>query len=412
MPNPTTRLRSLSDSQAFAIQVRLPGGSRTEEVPGQASITGRMLAEGTARRDWQMIAEQTEGLGMSLSAFGGLETIGVAIDALARDWERSVEWAAELVLESKFPLDRFDWTVQQTTAELNSMADQPEVRTGWEFLNHLYHPHPRSRPVQGTLDGLVSLSRADCLRFWRQSLENGPIVTLSGGLKDEDRVRDRVEALFGTEAPSRVHQQVASPVGLGEAVRTVSIPGADQAHLYAGHLTVPRADPDLPALQILSVILGSGSGLSGRVPRRLREREGLAYATSASAAAGAGLDPGRFVVYLGVAAEKLHFAESCLREEIDRLVSDGVSERELEEAKSYLIGRDPFRRETARQWSELLAESELYGEPVERSEWCTNRWLEVEREAVDIAISRHLRPEEIKVTIGLPVRNNADHGQP
>lgn len=402
MPLRTTRFRSLSDSRAFAIQVRLPGGSRTEEVPGQASTTGRMLAEGTARRDWQKIAEQAEGLGMSLSAFGGLETIGVSIEALARDWEQSVEWAAELVLDSKFPLDRFDWTVQQTSAELCSMADQPEVKTGWEFLHQLYHPHPRSRPVQGTLEGLVSLTREDCLRFWRQSLDNGPIVTLAGGLENEDKVRARVDSIFGLEARGRVHQQVASPIGCQEAIRTVSIPDADQAHFYAGHLTVPRADPDLPALQVLSVILGSGSGLSGRFPQRIREREGLAYATNASAAAGAGLDPGRFVVYLGVAPENLRLAEGCLREEIDQLVSDGVSESEVDDAKSYLVGRDPFRRETARQWSELLAESELYGEPVERSEWCTNRWLEVDREAVDIAIRRHLRPQEIKVTIGVP----------
>jgi zinc protease len=361
-----------------------------------------MLAEGTAHRDWQKIAEQAEGLGMSLSAFGGLETIGVAIEALAKDWERSVEWAAELVLESKFPLDRFEWTVQQTSAELCSMADQPEVKTGWEFLHQLYHPHPRSRPVQGTLEGLVSLTRDDCLRFWRQSLESGPIVTLSGGLEDEDRVRTRVDSIFGSEARGRVHQQVAPPIGCDEAVRTVSIPGADQAHFYAGHLTVPRADPDLAALQIASIILGSGSVLSGRFPRRLREVEGLAYATNASAAAGAGLDPGRFVVYLGVAPENLRLAERCLREEIDRLVEDGVTKSEVDDAKSYLVGRDPFRRETARQWSELLAESELYGEPVESSEWCTNRWLEVDREAVDAALRRHLRPQEIKVTIGLP----------
>jgi zinc protease len=182
----------------------------------------------------------------------------------------------------------------------------------------------------------------------------------------------------------------------------VSIASADQAHFYAGHLTVPRADPDLPALQVLSVILGSGSGLSGRLPLRLREREGLAYAASASAAAGAGLDPGRFFVYLGTAVESLERAESCMREEIDRLVSQGVSEREVEEAKSYLIGRDPFRRETARQWAGLLAEAELYGDPVDLPEWCANRWREVSREGVDAAVRQHIRPAEIKVTVGVP----------
>ena len=143
MPSSSIRVRSLCDSEVVSVQVRLTGGSRTEQVPGQASITGRMLAEGTQRRDWRQIAEQAEDLGMSITAFGGLETIGVAVEALAQDWERAVEWAAELVLEPSFPLDRFEWLVQQNSAELCSLGDQPDVRTGWEFLHQLYHPHPR-----------------------------------------------------------------------------------------------------------------------------------------------------------------------------------------------------------------------------------------------------------------------------
>jgi len=401
MPFSSVRVRSLSDSQAVAIQVRLPGGSRTERVPGQASITGRLLAEGSRHRNWQQIAEQAESLGLSTSAFGGLETIGIAIDALARDWEQALEWAAELVLDSTFPADRFEWLVQQTSAELCSMADQPEVKTGWEFLKQLYEPHPRSRPVQGTVEGLAELKREDCLGFWRQSLSSGPLVTICGGF-DEDKVRARAESIFGSQSRDRSGQRVNTPRGRDQALREVSIAGADQAHFYAGHLTIPRAHPDLPALQVLSVILGSGSGLSGRLPLRLREREGLAYAASASAAAGAGLDPGRFVVYLGTAVESLERAESCMREEIDRLVSQGVSEREVEEAKSYLIGRDPFRRETARQWAGLLAEAGLYGEPVDLPEWCANRWLKVSRKGVDAAVRQHIRPAEIKVTVGVP----------
>ena len=401
MPSSSIRVRSLCDSKVVSVQVRLTGGSRTEQVPGQASITGRMLAEGSQRRGWRQIAEQAEDLGMSITAFGGLETIGVAIEALAQDWERAVEWAAELALEPSFPQDRFEWLVQQNSAELRSLGDQPDVKTGWEFLNQLYRPHPRSRPVLGTLEGLASLEKGACTRFWRESLSRCRLVTICGGFEDEDQVSARAESLFSQLPPGGLEQQVAAPLG-GEAHRRVSIAGADQAHLYAGHLTIPRTDPDLPAMQVLSVILGSGSVLSGRLPQRLREREGLAYVASASAAAGAGLDPGRFVVYLGTAVESLEQAESYLREEIDLLISHGVTETEVEEAKSYLIGREPFRRETARQWAELLAEAELYGEPVDRPEWCTHRWRQVSREGVEAAARRHLRPAEIKVTVGIP----------
>ena len=160
-------------------------------------------------------------------------------------------------------------------------------------------------------------------------------------------------------------------------------------------------------MQILSVILGSGSGLSGRIPQRVREREGLAYAATASATAGAGLDVGRFVLYLGTDRENLERAQRCALEEIDCLVTDGVSEKEGEEAKSYLVGREPFRRETSRQWADLLAESELYEEPLVDPNWSINRWLELSREDVEAAARRHLRPSDIKVTVGLPVNQSS-----
>lgn len=407
MPVSSIRIRSLSESQAFVIQARLPGGARTETIPGQASIVGRMLAEGSSHRNWEQIAEQAECRGMSLSTFGGLETIGLTLEALARDWERALEWAAELILESTFPADRFEWLVQQSIAELQAMADEPEIRTGWAFLEQLYRPHPRSRPIQGTPEGLTCLTREDCLAFWREGLLSGPLVTLAGGIEDESRVLRRVESAFGGRSAPRPVPRVSPPQGSGEAKRVVPVPGADQGHLFAGHLTVSRADTDLPALQILSVILGSGSGLSGRIPQRVREREGLAYAATASATAGAGLDVGRFVVYLGTDRENLERAQRCALEEIDCLVTDGVSEKEVEEAKSYLVGREPFRRETSRQWADLLAESELYEEPLVDPNWSINRWLELSREDVEAAARRHLRPSDIKVTVGLPVNQSS-----
>jgi zinc protease len=138
------------------------------------------------------------------------------------------------------------------------------------------------------------------------------------------------------------------------------------------------------------------------LPHRLRELEGLAYAASADAVAGAGLDPGRLLIYAGTAAESLGRAQRCVLEEIDRLLDLGVSDTEVEEARSYLIGREPFRRETARQWAELLADAELYGEPVDDPEWRLGRWRAASRGSVEAALRRHIRPSDIKITVGMP----------
>lgn len=180
------------------------------------------------------------------------------------------------------------------------------------------------------------------------------------------------------------------------------MPGNDQAHLYAGHLTVPRNHPDLPALAVVGVVLGAGAGLSGRLPTRIREQEGLAYHVDVSTAAGSGIDPGRLMAYVGTSPRTCAQAERAVREELARLVESGVEEKEFEEARSYLIGHDPFRRETARQWAELLAEAEFYGLKTDRPEWIVEVLRKLTRQDVETVARRWIRPAEIKVTAGLP----------
>ena len=182
----------------------------------------------------------------------------------------------------------------------------------------------------------------------------------------------------------------------------MQIEAEDQAHLYIGHLTVPRRHPDYAALELLAVILGSGAGLTGRIPVRIREREGLAYTAYAQTAAGAGTDPGRLVAYVGTSPATVEQAERGVVEEIARLVDGGIEDAELEEARAYLLGREPFRRETARQWAELLIDAEHYGLPLDDVDQRRQSLLALDRASVEAAARQHIVPDALRVTVGLP----------
>lgn len=396
------RVRRVEGAPLVAVRAWVRGGARAEPQPGLAYLAGRLLAEGTARRDWHALAERSEARGMVLQAFGGFEAHGVAVDALARDWERAVDDLAELLLEASFPADRAELLNKQALAELESQADQADALTAREFLALLYDPHPRGRPLQGTPASIATLAAGPAADFHRRALGWGGVITAAGAI-DEPAVARRLEELRQA-LPRQATAPPAPPApddGM-PARRELRTRASDQAHLLLGHLTVDRAHPDLPALEVLGVVLGSGPGLAGRIPTRVREREGLAYSASAEAAAGAALDPGRLVCYVGTAPETVARAERAVREELDRLLADGPSAEEVEEAKSYLLGREPFRRETARQWADLLGLAALSGLPFDVPEWLNARTRAVTSAAVADAARRHLHPERLRVTVGLP----------
>ncbi|MFY9824344.1 MAG: pitrilysin family protein, partial [Thermoanaerobaculia bacterium] len=370
-------------------------------LPGQALVTGRMLAEGTRRRDWRRIAEEAESKGMSLESTGNFESIGVSVDALAQDWELALEWAVEILLDPKFPADRCAWAAKQAAAELESLADQPDVKTAWGFLDQLYSPHPRCRPVHGSVESLLALSPADCAAFHRRAQAHGILASVTG-VVDEDVVSGRLARLLGAAPPdAERYPAPKAPVGLGPR-HAISLEDSDQAHLYIGHLTVDRRHPDYAALELLAVVLGSGAGLTGRIPARIREREGLAYTTYAQTVAGSGLDAGRLLMYVGTSPATVEQAERGVVEEVTRLVADGIEDAELEEARAYLLGREPFRHETARQWADLLIEAEEYGLPLDDFEHRRAELEALDRSTVEAAARRHVHPEALRVTVGMP----------
>ena len=191
----TFRVRRVPGVPVVAARLWLRGGSRLEDIPGQALVAGRLLAEGTRRRSWDQISVEAEDRGVLLQSFSTLDTACVSVEALAGDWQLALDWLAELALEPSFPEDRFDWIRRQVAAELDSLLDQPQARTGRAFLDQLYHPHPYARPLQGDRESLQRLSAADCATFHRRQLGWGGTVIVTGDVA-EAAVENHLGRLF------------------------------------------------------------------------------------------------------------------------------------------------------------------------------------------------------------------------
>lgn len=423
------RLRHRADLPVVALRVLVRGGARTERVPGESLLVGRLLSEGSGARDHRRVAREAEALGMSIGGYATHESIGVAIEALADDVDRAVAWLAEMLLEPTFSKGRVAWGKRQAVAELRAMADQPDVVAGRAFLEQIYGSHPYARPLQGGVGEIAELDSAACRSAHESALRAGAVLVVSGRV-DLEALRERVVGAFGGAfaAPAVPLDAVPLPEE-GEAFRRLEVPDPGQAHLYVGHRTIPRHHPDWWPLTVAGVVLGAGPGLVGRVPDRVREREGLAYHVGVVTAAGAGTDPGRFAVYVGTSPETVEQAEASVRDELETAVDGGFTDEEVEEARSWLLGRRAFRRETVRADLDAAVQAAVFGLPgdpdegpagADREDPASDRVatdrvasdrvddeIQADLEAcdrvrVEAALRRWLRPGELRVTVGLP----------
>jgi zinc protease len=109
-------------------------------------------------------------------------------------------------------------------------------------------------------------------------------------------------------------------------------------------MRVPVGDenPDYPALVLGNYILGSG--MNSRLFQRIRGKEGLSYGTGSMFSAQAKEESGTFMAQAIFAPQNVQKVETAMKEEIARLIKDGVTDAELAEAKKgWLLSRNVSR---------------------------------------------------------------------
>lgn len=333
-----------------------------EEKAGLALMVSRLLDEGTKNRSSLEIAEAIESVGGAIETDGSFERIVVSISILKKDLDLGLDLLSDLLINPIFPQDYVEKEKERTLSEIASAKDRPQVLAGWAFNELIYKDHPLHRPAHGYPQTVEKLTRDDLLDFHkRYFVPNNAIVSIVGDF-DIAELLPKVEHVFAGWQSRPIAFPVYPPASRQREPRNKIINmHAQQLNIYLGHLGVVRSNPDYYALQVLDTILGGGAGFTARIPQKLRDELGLAYTTFASITMTAGLDPGRFVAFIGTSPENMNLAIDGLIQEIRRIVEQPVTESELQDAKEYLTGSFVFAFETSGQIARFLVHAQVYG---------------------------------------------------
>jgi zinc protease len=354
------------------------------EKPGLASMTARLLDEGTAAHSHREISQLLETAGGELSTFSERELTGVCLDLHARDLRSGMSLLAEMTQRPTFPADRIEVERETVLNHIQSMDDDPQV-VGSQRLNRwIYRGTPLAEPVLGDRSSIGRLNRSDLTTFHRTRY--GPLNTILVAVGDIpfQELLDLARQDFGGWVNPHVKPQPS--IGLrrqDEPVIDICPKDKEQVSIYLGHLGIPRASPDFPAVQVMDAVLGGGPGFTSRIPRRIRDEEGLAYATYSDLGGSAGIHPGRFVAYVGTAPENQRRALEALKREIRAFVEEGPSDEEVRTAQEFLTGSFVFEFQSLSSVARLLLSLEIFSLDAEYLRSYEKRIRAVTREEVE-----------------------------
>jgi predicted Zn-dependent peptidase len=358
-------------SAAFGIWAGV--GSRDEDLAyvGATHYLEHLLFKGTSRRSALDISAAMDAVGGELNAFTAKEYTCYYARVLDADLPLAIDVLADMVTGSLIEPKDVDAERGVILEEIAMNDDDPSDTVHEAFAAQLFGDTPLGRPILGSVDSINSITRAQIAEHYATRYKPENLVVAAAGSLDHAEVVELTRSAFGpvlTGDADPVPPRLAGPDGAGQAgtgtgVRLVSR-GIEQANLVLGCGALSRADDRRFALGVLNAALGGG--MSSRLFQEVREKRGLAYSVYSFSSQHA--DTGMWGVYAGCLPAKADEVLSICRDEIDKVVSGGLTDVELDRGKGQLRGSIVLGLEDPSSRMSRLGKSELVYpllEPVE-----------------------------------------------
>lgn len=387
---------------ALLAMVRAGGYDDPPGQDGAAALVARVLDRGTATRSADVIADDLDGRGASLSVSAGRHQIGVAAACLVEDLSPVMQIAADVLRAPAFPDADVETRKAEILTTIRQEDDDPASVAMNRFMEDVYGAHAYARRVRGTADTVRSLQRADLVAFHGRWFTPAALTVVAVGSLPAAALVDQVAAAFGDWSGDGARRALEVADAATPAVRRVdriAMPDKAQADVAYGFVGVRRLDPRYLPASVMNNALGQYA-LGGRLGDSIRERQGMAYYVFSSLDGGVG--PGPLLVRAGVSAENVDRTIQSIDQELSAIVAQGFTEQEIAESKQYMVGALPRQLETHAGIAGFLLNAELYGLGLDFDRRLPDQIRQVTYDAAMQAARELLHPDRATIVVAGP----------
>ena len=343
LDNGATVLSVEGDASATAM-LFVGAGSRyeTREVAGTAHFLEHLFFKGTPRRPSTLqIATEVDSIGGVFNAFTSKEYTAYFVKCAGDYIAGAVDVIADMLnnaLLDPEEIDRERGVIQQ---EMRLYHDQPSSWVGRLANQLLYGDTPLGWDIVGFED-VIGAVRRDAILAYREQFYAPARMTLAiAGPISHDEALELGRRHFESVAARHVHAPASAVYGEARVAGEERDVQQAAIQLVMPGPAIAGGERDLLAAHLATLLLGGS--MSSRLFISVRERQGLCYHI------GAGLSPhsdaGALTVVTGVDPGRAGQAVAAIRAELDRFVSEGVTEDEVAKARAMYKGRYAMGRE-------------------------------------------------------------------
>ncbi len=396
--------RSNFNSPSISMGGYLPAGAifESDEKLGLADFVSASLMRGTQKHTFDSIYNELESVGASMGFDSGVHNVSFGGRALVEDLPLLLRLLSESLRTPTFPKDEVEKLRAQLLTGLALRAQDTSDLASMAFDEMLFEGHPYSRPNDGYVHTIQSITRKDMEKFHRLHFgPKGMVIALVGAIEPKKAVEAVSRVLGGWQVPGQVRAGELPPhKPLKKTTRRHhALEGKSQSDLVVGMIGPRRRDPEYLAASLGNSVLGQ-FGMMGRIGEVVREKSGLAYYASSSLSAGTG--PGSWEVGAGVNPKNLNRAIDLIQKELRRFVKSGVTKDELADSQANYIGRLPLSLESNSGVANAILNIERYNLGLDYYQRYPEMVKAVTRDDVLKAARKYIDPNRLVISTAGP----------
>ncbi|MEO1617294.1 MAG: pitrilysin family protein, partial [Planctomycetota bacterium] len=382
-----------------------------------AELLGTVMSRGTESMDYQTLQDELTRLRaeMSVSTTPGL--LQVTVKTKRENVSEVLELVGDVLRHPELSQKEFDAVKLQLITGLQQRLSDPTA-LAVRAVQRATSPYGSDdiRYVQTLEEEIEMYESVELgeLRSLHEELLSGQRGELAAvGAFDPDSLKSEVLGMLAGWKSDTEYVRVDRPANVraeGE-LSEINVPDKANAFFFSTmQMELPDTAPEFAPLVLGNFIFGGGS-LSSRLGNRVRQQEGLSYTVRSSL--GPRPKDGRsdFVVYAITNPENKDKLMAVIREEFEKLREDGVTEEELEKAKTAYLQGERVRRTNDGALAGELVQSLFLDRTMKFDQEFEDRIQSATVESVNQAIRSYLSWEAMEKAVAGDFEKAAETGE-
>ncbi len=347
-------------TQAITVLVLVRVGSRYEypAINGASHFIEHLMFKGTKRRPSTLdISRDLDAVGAEYNAFTGKDYTGYYITIEASQLPLAVDMLHDMIFHSKYDPREMHRERRVIIEEIKMYNENPMMHVEEMLEQVMFEDSTLGWDIAGTSKTMLGMMRREVVAYPdAHYVPTRMVVGVAGAVNR--KALALIKGTFG-RVKTKVEPELYEPF-VGHAPRKdvrcrIENKPLDQIQLALGFPSFGAGDARNPAVSLLALILGGT--MSSRLFVCVRERRGLCYFVRAEN--GTYDEVGNFMIRSGLDRARLKEAVKTILSQVEKMKRDGVTARELKEAKEHFRGRILLKLEESSNRADWYARQEL-----------------------------------------------------